>query len=73
MSEWKKAIATNLRVCRAKAGVTQEELSAKSGVSVDAIGSYEREVSTPLLETACKLAAALDCTVNDLCGFTKEV
>ena len=73
MSEWKKAIAKNLRVYRAKAGMTQEELSAKAGVSVDAIGSYEREMSMPLLETAYKIAEALGCTVNDLCGFSKEV
>ena len=73
MSGWKKEIANNLRVYRAKAGITQEELSMQSGVSVDAIGSYERETSTPLLETACKLAAALGCTVNDLCGFSSCV
>lgn len=72
MSELKETIARALRVKRAAADMTQEELATKSGVSVDAIRSYERQMSLPLLETAYKLAEALDCTVNDLCGFTKE-
>ncbi len=73
MSELKEAIARALRVKRAEAGMSQEELAKRSGVSVDAIRSYERQMSLPLLETAYKLAEALGCTVNDLCGITKEV
>lgn len=73
MSELKEAIARALRVKRAEAGVSQEELAKRSGVSVDAIRSYERQMSLPLLETAYKLAEALGCTVNDLCGIPKEV
>lgn len=73
MSELKETIARALRVKRAEAGVSQEELAKRSGVSVDAIRSYERQMSLPLLETAYKLAEALGCTVNDLCGIPKEV
>lgn len=73
MSELKETIARALRVKRAEAGVSQEELAKRSGVSVDAIRSYERQMSLPLLETAYKLAEALGCTVNDLCGIQKEV
>lgn len=73
MSELKEAIARALRVKRAEAGVSQEELAKRSGVSVDAIRSYERQMSLPLLETAYKLAEALGCTINDLCGIPKEV
>lgn len=73
MSELKEAIARALRVKRAEANMSQEELAKRSGVSVDAIRSYERQMSLPLLETAYKLAEALGCTVNDLCGIPKEV
>lgn len=69
MTELKKTIAKCLRVKRAEAGMTQVDLAAASGVSSDAIGSYERGTSLPLLETAYKIAEALNCTVNDLCGF----
>lgn len=69
MSELKETIARALRVKRAEANMSQEELAKRSGVSVDAIRSYERQMSLPLLETAYKLAEALGCTVNDLCGF----
>lgn len=72
MNDWKKVIAKRLRVMRAERGMTQEELAAASGVSVDSIGSYERAASAPLLETTCKLAEALGCTPNDLCGFGRE-
>lgn len=73
MSELKETIARALRVKRAEADMSQEELAKRSGVSVDAIRSYERQMSLPLLETAYKLAEALGCTVNDLCGIPKEV
>lgn len=73
MSELKETIARALRIKRAEANISQEELAKRSGVSVDAIRSYERQMSLPLLETAYKLAEALGCTVNDLCGFPKEV
>jgi putative transcriptional regulator len=73
MSELKETIARALRVKRAEANMSQEELAKRSGVSVDAIRSYERQMSLPLLETAYKLAEALECTVNDLCGIPKEV
>lgn len=73
MSELKETIARALRVKRAEANMSQEELAKRSGVSVDAIRSYERQMSLPLLETAYKIAEALGCTVNDLCGIPKEV
>lgn len=73
MSELKETIARAMRVKRAEANMSQEELAKRSGVSVDAIRSYERQMSLPLLETAYKLAEALGCTVNDLCGIPKEV
>lgn len=49
--------------------MTQEDLARASGVSIDAIKSYERADSGPLLETTYKLAEALGCTPNDICEF----
>lgn len=47
MSELKETIARALRVKRAEANMSQEELAKRSGVSVDAIRSYERQMSLP--------------------------
>lgn len=66
---FKGAVGHNLKVARAKARLNQEQLAERSGVSVAAIKSYETGAAGPLLETAYKLAEALGCTVNDLCGF----
>ena len=54
----------------ALAGIrSYDELADKSGVSLASVTDYMRGASGPLLSTACKLADALGCTVNDLCGY----
>lgn len=69
MPEFNKAVRHGLKVEMAKADMTPAELSDRSGVSVDAIRQYLRGETVPLLETAYKLANALGCTPNDLCGW----
>lgn len=69
MPELKLAFADSLRVRRAKKHWSQQQLSDASGVSVDAIGKYERCECSPNLESVAKLAIALECTPNDLCTF----
>lgn len=66
---FKEEVGHNLKVQRAIARMTQEDLAAASKVSVDAIRSYERGEAGPLLETTCKLAEALNCSPNDICGW----
>lgn len=73
MPEFKNLVRKRLRVLMAEADMNAEQLSSKSGVSIDSVRQYLRGETVPLLETAYKLAEALGCTVNDLCGFTKEV
>ena len=73
MPEFKEVVRKRLRVLMAEADMTPEQLSDKSGVSVDSVRQYLRGETVPLLETACKLAEALGCTPNDLCIFPKGV
>ena len=69
MPEFKNTVRHNLRVAMAKADMSAQELSDKSGISYDAITKYLRGETGPLLETACRLADALGCSPNDLCGI----
>lgn len=73
MPEFKSIVRKRLKVLMAQEEVSVEQLSERSGVSVDSIRQYLRGETGPLLETAFKLAEALNCTVNDLCAFPKEV
>lgn len=72
MPDLKQTFARELRVRRAAMRMSQKDVSDASGVSVDAIGKYERGENMPLFETVCRLAEALGCTPNDLCAFPKK-
>ncbi len=69
MPEFKNRVRHSLKVMMAKADMDAQELADKSGVSYDAILKYLRGETGPLLETACKMAEALGCSPNDLCGI----
>ena len=69
MPEFKSRMAHNLKVAMARADMTPRQLADKSGVSYDGVASYLRGDTSPLLETACRLAEALGCSPNDLCGI----
>ena len=60
----------NLKVWRAKADVTQEELAKELDVARQTINATERGRYDPSLELAFKLAAYFDCTIEDI--FTYE-
>jgi transcriptional regulator with XRE-family HTH domain len=54
------AFGTTLRQCRIEAGLTQEELANRSGISIRAISDLERNRTTkPLMRSARMLADAL--------------
>jgi transcriptional regulator with XRE-family HTH domain len=55
-----------LRIARAKAGMTLMELEAASGVGASTISKIERGVSQPQANTLHKLADALDVEIADL-------
>lgn len=56
----------NLREVRKAHGLTQEQLSAVSGVNRVSIAKYESGKSTPSLQTAERLATALGVTIDEL-------
>ena len=58
-----------LKEMRMKKGLTQEQLSEKSGVSFHTIQAYEyglRRIDGAALETLCRFAIALDCRIRDI-------
>ena len=56
----------NLRVIRKQKGLTQEQLSAVSGINRVSIAKYETGASVPSLKTAERLADALGVSVDEL-------
>lgn len=72
MPEFRDRLRHNLKVAMAKADMNAKQLAAKSGVSYDAVTNYLRGDMGPKLETACKLAEALGCSPNDLCGIKQR-
>lgn len=58
-----------LQAMRKKANLSQSELAAVSGVKLRAIQTYEieqRNINHAKLETLCKLALALNCSIYDI-------
>ncbi|MBL0920726.1 MAG: helix-turn-helix transcriptional regulator [Phycisphaerales bacterium] len=51
--------SANLRAERARAGLTQAELAERAGLNPASIGSYERGVTKPQIDTLCRIASAL--------------
>jgi len=58
-----------LKEYRRRAGLTQEALAERAGVSVRGIQELERGASKPLRDTAQRLGRALDLTGDDRAGF----
>lgn len=56
----------NLRDYRHLAKLTLKELANKAGISYSSIFRYESGERVPTLDVAAKLAAALNCSVDDL-------
>lgn len=56
----------NLRLCRQKAGLSQEELGVRASVGQGRVSKLERGVHEPQLETTLKLADALSIPLGDL-------
>ena len=57
----------NLRKIRERKGLFQEDLAKKTGMSQTAISAIETRESCSI-ETACKLADALNVSLDELCG-----
>lgn len=58
-----------LQDMRKKANLSQSELAAVSGVKLRTIQTYEighRDINGAKLDTLCKLALAMNCTIYDI-------
>lgn len=72
LTDFKTMVGHRIRVARADARMSQEDLAKVSGVSIASIQKYESGETCPLLQTAASIAEALGVTVNDLCGIPKS-
>lgn len=58
-----------LKTLREKAGLTQQELSNKSGVNIQTLRKYEqgvKNINNAKLKTILKLAITLNCNISDI-------
>jgi len=62
----------DLKVWRAKADVTQEELADGVGVTRQTINAIERERYDPSLELAFTLADYFDCQIADIFEYEPD-
>lgn len=66
------AFSDNLKNIREKAGISQENLADKLGISHTAIYGYEKGIRVPNAVLACCIAEALGTTVETLVNGTDE-
>ena len=58
-------LARAMKVKRARAGWTQADLAAASGVNEDTIKRAEAEMNIPRFPVICKIADGFGCPVDD--------
>ena len=66
-----KKFAANVKSLRLKRGLSQEELAEKAGLHRTYIGSVERGERNVTLESAERIAAALNSTLQDCLAETE--
>ncbi len=64
-----KDLGKKIHIERIKAEISQEELAEWAGVSVATLSKLERGVVLPTLETATRIANALQLTLPELFTF----
>ena len=66
-------IKDRLKELRALAGLTQQELATKAGLSISGVVQVELgKIPDPRVSTLAALARALGCTVDDLLGGPED-
>lgn len=61
-------LAANLRACRARLDLTQEQVSQDTGLSLASIKNYESGDNVPGTDAICVLADYYRTSVDRLCG-----
>ncbi len=72
MDDLRHKFGARLRELRRTAGLTQERLAERVGISVDFISLVERGVNAPSFDTLEKIAITLRVQVKELFNFDKE-
>jgi transcriptional regulator with XRE-family HTH domain len=62
------AIGHNIKSCRERMGISQEELALKIRVGTQTIRRYESGEQTPNSQTILKISTALDVPASELMG-----
>ena len=65
-------LGKNIKKFRKKAGLTQQGLADKVGISLNFMGKIEVAFSKPSLDTVIDIADKLNTTVSDLCNIKNE-
>ncbi len=64
--ELRERFGQNLRECRSRVGISQEELGFRAGIHPTAVGLYELGKKLPLIATFIRLAGGLGVTPSEL-------
>lgn len=65
---------SKLKIARIRAGISQKELSDRSGVPVKSIGNLEqlrRDINHCRVDIVFRIAQALDCSMEDILDVDK--
>ncbi len=72
MGKLKKKFGKRLQNLRREAGITQEQLADKTGLTVESISNMERGLYGPKFENLERIAAVLKVPVKELFDFDGE-
>ena len=72
MQSLEEIFPSRLKAYMDLSGMGAERLARETGCSVDAIRKYMSGAMLPQFKTAFRLAQALGCTPNDLCGISLD-
>lgn len=70
-SDWRRRFGRQLRSRMNWSGISQEELSKETGISITSLSMYMNGRTVPSIYNAKKIADALACSVDDLLRFPK--
>ena len=72
MTILRQRFGKRVRALRKQAGLSQEELAARTEISVDFVSLIERGINAPSFDTLEKLAKALGVPVRELFDFRSD-
>ncbi len=66
MEDVRQTLATNMRLARTAAGISQEELAHRAGIDRTYVSGIEREKRNPTITVVARFAEALGTTTANL-------